>query len=221
MAGQPISRARAAARIKQQNGEPLTDEEQRLLNRSWQKPNPKTADLDPTGTKSGISDRAMAEASEFVDKNPQLKALLEERLVSEPEDAPFSHQAVQLLAQAGTPDTEIARLLGVEVKELKAEAGAALELGNTQHRVKLRLAQYRAAMVGDRTLLVWLGKQSLGQMDRAATEITGRDGKPIEMQEAANDVRSKLTRLLAQVQSAEVIPPALLPAPADAVSTPS
>jgi len=214
-----MSRARAAARLKQQNGEPLTDDEYRLLHGGWKKPNPKTADLDPTGAKSGISDRAMAEASEFVDKNPQLKALLEERLVPEPPDAPFSHQAVQLLAQAGTPDTEIARLLGIEVKALKAEAGAALELGNTQHRVKLRLAQYRAAMVGDRTLLVWLGKQSLGQMDRAATEITGRDGKPIEMQEAASDVRSKLTRLLAQVQSAEVIPPALMPAPADAVST--
>jgi hypothetical protein len=221
MAGRPLTRARAAARMKQQRGERLTEEEERILDSKWVKPHPKTADLDPTGAKSGISDRAMAEASEFVDKNPQLKALLEERLVPEPDDAPFSHQAVQLLAQAGTPETEIARLLGLEVKALKAEAGAALELGNTQHRVKLRLAQYRAAMVGDRTLLVWLGKQSLGQMDRAATEITGRDGKPIEMQEAANDVRGKLTRLLAQVQSAEVIPPAMRPALPDALDTPA
>jgi hypothetical protein len=38
----------------------------------------------------------------------------------------------------------------------------------------------QAAENGDRTMLVWLGKQWLGQTDTQRTEHTGRDGGPIE-----------------------------------------
>ncbi len=37
-------------------------------------------------------------------------------------------------------------------------------------KVSLRRRQYQAAMAGDRTMLVWLGKQWLGQTDRLETQ---------------------------------------------------
>ena len=221
-----MKKLRANARAKIANGEPLTEDEREALARvdpafaSTGRPadnfERRTASLDPTGKKTGLSDGQMAAAGAFVHQHPEVQALLEQRLVEEPPNASFSHRAVQLLAQAGTPDTEIARLVGKTVDDLKAEALEALELGNTQHRVLLRVAQYRAAMVGDRSLLIWLGKQSLGQVDKAVNEISGRDGKPIEIQDAANDVRSKISRMIAELQSGGALPSqevASLPAP--------
>lgn len=38
----------------------------------------------------------------------------------------------------------------------------------------LRAAQYKAAMGGNTTMLIWLGKQRLGQSDK--NELTGKDG---------------------------------------------
>ncbi len=38
-------------------------------------------------------------------------------------------------------------------------------------RMSLRREQYRLAMEGDRTMLIWLGKQHLGQEDAPAAEV--------------------------------------------------
>lgn len=39
----------------------------------------------------------------------------------------------------------------------------------------MRSTQFKLALLGDKTMLVWLGKQYLGQADKQ--ELTGRDGK--------------------------------------------
>jgi hypothetical protein len=227
MAGRPKARARLAALQKMQAGEPLTPEEQELLNTPGRPIRDasgqtrtfagNTSKVDRDGSKTGISDDDMHAVASRVAQHPAVLDLLSSKLVEEPEGAAFSHQAVQLLAQSGTPDTEIARLLNITVKTLREHATDALELGQTQHRVSLRLGQYRAAMVGDRSLLIWLGKQSLGQVDRAVNEISGRDGKPIEVTDGANDVRGKLMRLIAATtgeEQATALPPAGDPPPA-------
>ncbi len=41
----------------------------------------------------------------------------------------------------------------------------------------LKMTQYKKALAGDTTLLIWLGKQYLGQRDR--TEITGNSTDPL------------------------------------------
>jgi len=41
----------------------------------------------------------------------------------------------------------------------------------------LRRKQYELAMKGDRTMLIWLGKQWLGQSDKS--EVGGKDGQPL------------------------------------------
>lgn len=44
----------------------------------------------------------------------------------------------------------------------------------------LRTAQFKNAMSGNVTMQIWLGKQRLGQTDKTQSEITGKDGGPIE-----------------------------------------
>jgi hypothetical protein len=57
-----------------------------------------------------------------------------------------------------------------ELREQKASRG----------KVSLRRMQWKLAEKGDKTMLIWLGKQELGQMDKSREEITGKDGGPLE-----------------------------------------
>ena len=56
---------------------------------------------------------------------------------------------------------------------------ALMDRGRATGRVKLRSAQYLAAVVDKNpTMLIWMGKQMLEQKDR--TELTGADGAPVQ-----------------------------------------
>lgn len=46
-------------------------------------------------------------------------------------------------------------------------------------KASLRRAQWKAAMDGQPTMLVWLGKQMLGQMDVTNQRLSGPDGGPL------------------------------------------
>lgn len=61
--------------------------------------------------------------------------------------------------------------------------------------VSLRRKQMEMALAGDRTMLVWLGKQYLGQADKMDSRISGPDGKPIEIADASNPARLVLEGL--------------------------
>lgn len=50
---------------------------------------------------------------------------------------------------------------------------------NGEGKASLRRMQWEAAENGNSTMLVWLGKQYLGQRDKINAEITGEDGGPI------------------------------------------
>lgn len=64
-------------------------------------------------------------------------------------------------------------------------------------KASLRRAQWKAAQDGNPTMLVWLGKNMLGQTDRQAIEHSGPDGGPIQTEEvpARDRISSKLARL--------------------------
>ena len=51
---------------------------------------------------------------------------------------------------------------------------------NAWGKVKLRQLQWRAAEKGNVPMLIWLGKQWLGQHDITRTELTGKDGNAIQ-----------------------------------------
>lgn len=46
----------------------------------------------------------------------------------------------------------------------------------TAGKISLRRAQFKAALKGNPTMLIWLGKQYLDQTDRTATDLTSSDG---------------------------------------------
>ena len=135
---------------------------------------------------------------------------LEQIHVDEPENSRFSHRYIHRLAQRGVPDAEIAKLLRIDVALLKKEAHEALELGRTIGTTILRVKQFGQAMKGDQRMLVWLGKQALGQVEKVTNEISGPGGQPIEMRQAVVNIRGKLEDLIQRHSSNPSLAPTSL-----------
>jgi hypothetical protein len=74
------------------------------------------------------------------------------------------------LAFAGNPDTDIARIVGCSVDTLNRRLQETLDLARAERRAELRNLQWKSAMKGDKTMLIWLGKQELDQTDRMTNE---------------------------------------------------
>lgn len=81
---------------------------------------------------------------------------------------------VERLASIGCTQGEIANVLGVSVDTLqrRKEYAAVYKRGFDKGKMSLRRAQYKKAMDGNTTMLIWLGKQFLGQTDKQETYIT-------------------------------------------------
>lgn len=86
-------------------------------------------------------------------------------------------------AGIGCSSTEIAAVLGIGRRtffdHLEHDEGLrdAIEEGRARGRAALRRLQWREAEAGNTGMLVWLGKQMLGQKDRA--EIGGDPDNPV------------------------------------------
>lgn len=63
-----------------------------------------------------------------------------------------------------------------------------IERGYAKARISLRRQQVQAAERGNPTMLIWLGKQYLGQKDHAHFEHTGRDGAGINLNVSATEL---------------------------------
>lgn len=90
------------------------------------------------------------------------------------------------LLEAHSQTQEIADEFGITTTTLyrrcKQDLGITFVALSQQKKAKgksrLRAAQYKAAMEGNPTMLIWLGKQLLDQRDKA--ELGGPNGGPIE-----------------------------------------
>jgi len=96
---------------------------------------------------------------------------------------------VEQLATIQCTQEEIAQVLGVSVRTLQRnkEFCQLYKKGQDEGRASLRRYQWKAAAGGDRTMLVWLGKQYLSQSDATTTKHTGDIGITI-----VDDVKSKM-----------------------------
>jgi hypothetical protein len=72
---------------------------------------------------------------------------------------------VERLAQMGCKDSEIAEWFGVDENTLRYNFSVELLKGKLALNQSLRQAQIRLALGGNATLLIWLGKNILGQSD--------------------------------------------------------
>lgn len=89
----------------------------------------------------------------------------------------------EICALMGVSDKTLVRLINRhlyrELTGVKYEEGVqpltfndAFEVYSAQGKASLRRMQFAAAKSGDRTMLVWLGKQWLGQTDRNEINVT-------------------------------------------------
>jgi hypothetical protein len=72
---------------------------------------------------------------------------------------------VERLAQMGCKDSEIADWFGVDENTLRYNFSVELLKGKLALNQSLRQAQIRLALSGNATMLIWLGKNILGQTD--------------------------------------------------------
>jgi len=97
----------------------------------------------------------------------------------------IDQKQVEELARIGCTEEDMAAVLGVSVDTLQrrkracAEFRGAIEKGRASLRNSLRRLQVKKALEGNVTMLIWLGKQLLGQSDRQNTELTGPEGMPM------------------------------------------
>ena len=104
----------------------------------------------------------------------------------------ISNETVSAMAFAGSPNVEIAEYLGCDEGTIRKRFSEILTKGRAGRRIKLRHAQWKAAMGGNVTMLIFLGKQELGQKD--AVELTSLDlaGMTEEQLRAVRDGRIPL-----------------------------
>ncbi len=74
---------------------------------------------------------------------------------------------VTALAETGMKVVEVAEFFGVSADTIQRNYAAEYAKGRHEIKKDLRMAQIRAAKEGNSTMLIWLGKQYLGQSDRS------------------------------------------------------
>jgi len=78
---------------------------------------------------------------------------------------PVLPKDVQRLASIGCKDTEIAEWFGVDTNTLRYNFSVELLKGRESLKQSLRMKQIEVAMSGNVVMLIWLGKNILGQSD--------------------------------------------------------
>lgn len=81
------------------------------------------------------------------------------------------------LASIGMRTTEIADWFGVTEQALRYNFSDEISKGRHNLNMSIRRKQIEVALSGDRTLLIWLGKNLLGQSDNP-TDSTGKEPLP-------------------------------------------
>jgi hypothetical protein len=96
--------------------------------------------------------------------------------------AKFDYNIIKGFASIGCNDSTIADMIGVSAKTFQRhkktdlKLAEALEYGHSNMKYKLRSWQMREAEKGNTALLIFLGKNVLGQSDRIEGETTDDSG---------------------------------------------
>lgn len=92
-----------------------------------------------------------------------------------PVPMPIDEKVVEAMAFGGALNIEIADYLSISVDTLTRRCNNLLVKARAHAKIKLRQRQMAAAMAGDKTMLVWLGKVVLGQKETTVTETRSLD----------------------------------------------
>lgn len=110
---------------------------------------------------------------------------------------------VEKLATIQCTVEEIARIIGVSRSTLdhNKQFLQIHKKGMDEGRMSLRRLQWQKANEGNVTMLIWLGKQYLGQKDRQ--EVTGENGPLITHISVVSDNAKKLTEEILEGKGTE------------------
>mgnify|MGYP001591360622 CR=1 FL=1 len=75
-----------------------------------------------------------------------------------------------------------------------------LSSGRAIGRVSMRRKQWELAMAGDRTMLIWLGKQFLGQRDMVG--ISDPDGGAVQIRPVYDEILGRIAGIAARIGAA-------------------
>jgi hypothetical protein len=80
---------------------------------------------------------------------------------------PVDPNHVEQLAAIFCTKVEMSSVLGVHKRTLEKRFGAVIAAGRAKGRMSIKRAQYKVAVTKENTqMLIWLGKQHLGQADK-------------------------------------------------------
>ena len=99
----------------------------------------------------------------------------------------ISEKQVTALARIGCTVAEIASIVDCKKRILELRFLPAIETGRVALSQSLKRKQVTMALKGDRTMLIWLGKQYLGQREKH--EVSGPDGEPLGVTQVAVQVK--------------------------------
>jgi len=85
---------------------------------------------------------------------------------------PIDPEEVLKLSQLGCKNDEIADFFGCSAQTIETRFQPELDKGRSELKISLRRLQIQAAEKGNVVMMIWLGKQLLGQIDRTQVDIT-------------------------------------------------
>ena len=86
--------------------------------------------------------------------------------MARPKKYDIDTEKVEQLAGFGCTNTEIASFFGCSENTIRRSYGEFLAKGRDKGKIRLRQLQWRAAERGNTSMLIWLGKQVLGQSEK-------------------------------------------------------
>lgn len=110
-------------------------------------------------------------------------------------------EVVKLAAMQCTT-REIAAFFDCSIDTIERRFAAELAKGRESGKIKLRRLQWQAAEKLDRTILIWLGKQLLGQRDKADVELTSTVSQTTSLDTEAKALLDEL-KMLAENAASE------------------
>lgn len=135
------------------------------------------------------------------DKNePTEKDTPKETIMGRPRQGLLTHEEwedFEKLCRLQCTEVEIAGWFGISEDTLNRRCKEKYEQTfaetykkfSVDGKISLRRLQYKAARKGNATMLVWLGKQALGQRDKLSHEHGGEGGGPIKTEHTVTFVR--------------------------------
>lgn len=123
---------------------------------------------------------------------------------------PLDKSEIEKWARAGSNLSEIAARLGVSTRTLdrrlqSKEYRDLIPKAHAELRLSLRTKQVQIALAGNVTMLIWLGKQLLGQQDKLEHSGTIDTSIDVNVFDPVESLRTRVAELIERERQAGVL----------------